>query len=42
LCHEFWAALRKADLVIEREVTQLYDPEAKTFLADRFVKGTCP
>jgi methionyl-tRNA synthetase len=42
LCHEFWAALRKAGLVLEREVTQLYDPEAKTFLADRFVKGTCP
>jgi len=42
LCHEFWAALRKADLVLNREVTQLYDPEAKTFLADRFVKGTCP
>ncbi len=42
LCGEFWAALRKADLVIERDVSQLYDPEAKTFLADRFVKGTCP
>jgi methionyl-tRNA synthetase len=42
LCHEFWAALRRANLVLEREVTQLYDPEAKTFLADRFVKGTCP
>lgn len=42
LCHEFWAALRKQGLVLEREVTQLYDPEAKTFLADRFVKGTCP
>ena len=23
-------------------MTQLYDPEAGTFLADRFVKGTCP
>jgi methionyl-tRNA synthetase len=42
LCAEFWAALRKADLVLERDVSQLYDPEAKTFLADRFVKGTCP
>ena len=29
-------------LVIEREVQQLYDPVAGTFLADRFVKGTCP
>lgn len=41
-CAEIWAALRKAGLIFEREVTQLYDPEAKTFLADRFVKGTCP
>ncbi len=42
LCHQIWKAIRKAGLVVEREVTQLYDPEAKTFLADRFVKGTCP
>src|SRR5262249_40715953 len=42
LCGEIWSALRKANLVTEREVTQLYDPVAKTFLADRFVKGTCP
>ena len=42
LCHEFWAALRRKGLIVEREVTQLYDPLAKTFLADRFVKGTCP
>ncbi len=42
LCGEFWKALRAADMVRERDVTQLYDPVAKTFLADRFVKGTCP
>lgn len=42
LCDEIWAALRKAGLIVEREVTQLFDPEAGTFLADRFVKGTCP
>ena len=42
LCGEFWAALRKANLVSEREVTQLYDPQAGMFLADRFVIGTCP
>jgi len=42
LCHEVWAALRKEGLVVEKEVTQLYDPVEKTFLADRFVKGTCP
>jgi methionyl-tRNA synthetase len=42
ICEEFWAAIRKAGLVLEKEVTQLYDPVAGTFLADRFVKGTCP
>lgn len=42
LCGEIWASLRKAGLIAEREVTQLYDNEAGTFLADRFVKGTCP
>ena len=41
-CARIWAALRGAGLIKERDVTQLYDPEAKTFLADRFVKGTCP
>jgi methionyl-tRNA synthetase len=42
LCGQFWAALRKADLVVEKDVSQLFDPVAGTFLADRFVKGTCP
>ncbi|MEX2173739.1 MAG: methionine--tRNA ligase [Pirellulaceae bacterium] len=42
LCGQFWTALRQANLVVEREVSQLYDPVANTFLADRFVKGTCP
>ncbi|MEC9091972.1 MAG: methionine--tRNA ligase [Planctomycetota bacterium] len=42
LCEKFWVALREQDLVVEREVKQLFDVEANTFLADRFVKGTCP
>ncbi|MFM9067305.1 MAG: class I tRNA ligase family protein, partial [Planctomycetota bacterium] len=42
LCGEFWTGLRSAGLIVEREVTQLYDPVAGTFLADRFVRGTCP
>ncbi|HTU25202.1 MAG TPA: methionine--tRNA ligase, partial [Pirellulales bacterium] len=42
LCAEFWAALRQAGLVSQRDVVQLYDPTAGVFLADRFVKGTCP
>jgi len=42
LCHQIWASMRQAGLIAERPVAQLYDPEAKTFLADRFVRGTCP
>ncbi|MEM1228267.1 MAG: methionine--tRNA ligase [Planctomycetota bacterium] len=42
LCHEIWQSLRDADLVTSRSVEQLYDPKAETFLADRFVRGTCP
>jgi len=42
LCHAIWASLRAADMVVERPVERLYDPEIQTFLADRFVKGTCP
>jgi methionyl-tRNA synthetase len=42
LCKEIWSALRKQGLIVERDVSQLYDPVAGTFLADRFVKGTCP
>jgi len=42
LCGEFWTSLRKAGMIAERAIEQLYDPEANTFLADRFVRGTCP
>jgi methionyl-tRNA synthetase len=42
LCCEIWASMRAAGLIVERDVSQLYDPQAGTFLADRFVKGTCP
>jgi methionyl-tRNA synthetase len=42
LCHAFWREIRKAKLVKERDVEQLFDPKAGTFLADRFVRGTCP
>jgi len=42
LCHEIWCKLRAAGLIVQKDVTQLYDPKAKQFLADRFVKGTCP
>ncbi len=42
LCHQIWSKLRDAGLIAEKDVTQLYDPKEQTFLADRFVKGTCP
>ena len=42
LCGEVWQSLRRAGMVHERDVQQLYDPVAGVFLADRFVKGTCP
>lgn len=42
LCNEIWKSIRDAGLVKEEEIEQLFDPEAGTFLADRFVKGTCP
>lgn len=42
VCDEIWAGLRKNELIESRPVQQLYDPVAQTFLADRFVKGTCP
>jgi len=41
-CEEIWSAIRAAGLVKEKEVEQLYDPQAETFLAERFVRGTCP
>jgi methionyl-tRNA synthetase len=41
-CHEIWAAIRGSGMVHEKEVEQLFDPKVGTFLADRFVKGTCP
>ncbi|MEZ6129505.1 MAG: methionine--tRNA ligase [Planctomycetaceae bacterium] len=41
-CHRIWSKIRSAGLVSEKDVEQLFDPEAGTFLADRFVRGTCP
>ncbi|MAG92147.1 MAG: methionine--tRNA ligase [Planctomycetaceae bacterium] len=42
LCGEIWKAVTEAGLVVEKNVDQFYDPEAETYLADRFIKGTCP
>ncbi|RLS49926.1 MAG: methionine--tRNA ligase [Planctomycetota bacterium] len=42
LCGEIWGSLRDKGLVVSRDVKQLFDPTAGVFLADRFVRGTCP
>jgi len=42
LVHEFWRALRAAGRVVERDVSQLFDVQVGSFLADRFVRGRCP
>ena len=39
---EFFRKLYDEGKVITRESEQYYDPEAKTFLADRYIVGTCP
>lgn len=39
---EFFKTLYEDGKFVEKETMQLYDPEAKQFLADRFVLGTCP
>lgn len=42
LCNQIWASIREQGLVKEADVEQLFDVEQETFLADRFVEGTCP
>jgi methionyl-tRNA synthetase len=41
-CERIWRAFRDRGWVQEREVSRLFDVQAGTFLADRFVRGTCP
>ena len=42
LASDFFRKLYDDGKLIEKESEQLYDPEAKQFLADRYVRGTCP
>ncbi|MFZ9661831.1 MAG: class I tRNA ligase family protein, partial [Chitinophagaceae bacterium] len=39
---EFFTFLNNRNELIVQETEQYYDEEAKTFLADRYIKGTCP
>ncbi|QGZ32149.1 methionine--tRNA ligase [Stutzerimonas stutzeri] len=42
LSEMIYARLRDAGHIATRSVTQYFDPEKGMFLADRFIKGTCP
>lgn len=42
LAESIYTALDKNGKIARRSITQAYDPEKELFLADRFVKGTCP
>jgi methionyl-tRNA synthetase len=39
---EFFTSLNNAGELETKETEQYFDEEASTFLADRFIKGTCP
>lgn len=39
---EFFTFLHERNELETQETEQYYDEESKTFLADRFIKGTCP
>ncbi len=41
-CETIWRGLRRQGMVFSQEVERLFDERVGTFLADRFVKGTCP
>ena len=42
LSEYIYTKLLEKNMLNKRVVKQLYDPEKKMFLADRFIKGTCP
>ena len=42
LCADIYNRLKERGDISTKEVIQSYDPEKNIFLADRFIKGTCP
>lgn len=42
LAELFFKTLKEKKLIYLKETEQMYDSQAKQFLPDRFVKGTCP
>ena len=39
---KIYTELYDKGFIAEREITQAFDPEKQLFLADRYIKGTCP
>ena len=42
LSREIYLRLKDAGLIYTKEIEQFYDTQKNMFLADRFIKGTCP
>lgn len=42
LSSQIYLKLKENGFIATRPVTQYFDPEKEMFLADRFIKGTCP
>ncbi|MCW4629785.1 MULTISPECIES: methionine--tRNA ligase [Marinomonas] len=42
ISNRIYTALRDNGKIAVRSIVQAYDPEKEMFLADRFIKGTCP
>lgn len=42
IIEDIYNKLNNKNLISKKTIAQAYDPEAKMFLPDRFVKGTCP
>ncbi len=42
LSESIYCKLRDNGHIASREINQLFDPEKQLFLADRYIKGTCP
>ena len=42
LSQDIYRRLKAAGLIYTKDIEQFYDPVKEMFLADRFIKGTCP
>jgi methionyl-tRNA synthetase len=42
ITHEIFNELYRNGHIVEEEIEQFYDLQAKMFLADRYIEGTCP